>query len=461
MTNIRVSQSSLLLWSHRLLDATIPPAIFIYIADAAPMGSPDRILTIGLLGGLTTTFIAQLNGTYSVWRGRSLFASFLKLISSWLITWLIIFSFSQLLEKKVPLAQSAWLYWLFVTPFILILYRILIRSSLSLLRKRGIGQRNVLILGSGKAGEHLAITFDRNPWMGFNVLGFVDDDPLKKDTYCANHRIFGPIHSTLDIAKKLEVDEVFICLPKSAQTKIESILDILSSSPLVVKYIPDLFTFDLMHASIEVYHGIPVVGVYDSPLTTRTNQLIKRLEDIILSIGILTLTSPIIFILACGVKLSSPGPILYRQTRVTKGNKPFEMLKFRSMPVDIEKNGATWGSGGKKATTNFGKFIRKTSLDELPQFINVLKGEMSIVGPRPERDLFVEKFKKNIPRYMQKHMIKAGITGLAQVSGLRGDTSIEMRLEYDLRYIASWSLSMDIKIILKTILKVLKDPSAT
>ena len=165
-------------------------------------------------------------------------------------------------------------------------------------------------------------------------------------------------------------------------------------------------------------------------------------------------------LLAAGVKLSSPGPIFYRQTRITEGNKPFQMLKFRSMPVDADKGGAVWGNADKKTNTKFGQFIRKTSLDELPQFINVLKGEMSIVGPRPERDVFVEKFKHEIPRYMQKHMVKAGITGLAQVSGLRGDTCLKTRVEYDLRYISAWSLGMDIKIILQTIGKVFKDSTA-
>ena len=238
------------------------------------------------------------------------------------------------------------------------------------------------------------------------------------------------------------------------------VLDKLASTPIVAKYVPDIFSFKLLHSKMEMYAGLPVVSVFDTPLSSRTNKLIKRLEDITLSSIILVMISPIMLALAVGVKLSSPGPVFYRQTRITESNRPFEMMKFRSMSVNTDAGGAVWGNADKKTNTRFGQFIRKTSLDELPQFINVLRGEMSIVGPRPERDVFVEKFRDEIPRYMQKHMVKAGITGLAQVSGLRGDTCLKTRVEYDLRYIAEWSVSLDTKIIMKTIGKVFQDSTA-
>jgi len=288
----------------------------------------------------------------------------------------------------------------------------------------------------------------------------LDDDIQKKGTTVACRTIFDDTNQTLRYADLYNVSEIFICMPKSAERRIKEIFDMLSDSSLIVKYVPDVFNFNLMHSNIEVYQGIPVIGVYDTPLSSRTNRLLKRMVDIVLSSLILLMISPIMLLLAAGVKLSSPGPILYRQIRITEGSKSFQMLKFRSMPVDADKGGAIWGNADKKTNTKFGRFIRKTSLDELPQFFNVLKGDMSIVGPRPERDVFVEKFKHEIPRYMQKHMVKAGITGLAQVSGLRGDTCIKTRVEYDLRYISAWSLSMDIKIMLQTIGKVLKDSTA-
>jgi len=222
---------------------------------------------------------------------------------------------------------------------------------------------------------------------------------------------------------------------------------------VIVKFVPDLFSFDLMHAKWTDFKGFPVISVYDTPLNSGTSKFLKRSEDLIISSIILTLISPIMLVLAIGVKLSSPGPIFYRQTRVGWNGVNFEMLKFRSMPVDVEKDGVKWGSATSKTNTKFGHFIRATSLDELPQFINVLKGDMSIIGPRPERDVFVEQFRKEIPRYMQKHMVKAGISGWAQIHGWRGDTCLEKRVEYDIHYINNWSLWLDIKIIILTVFK--------
>ncbi|NCP38810.1 MAG: exopolysaccharide biosynthesis polyprenyl glycosylphosphotransferase, partial [Shewanella vesiculosa] len=197
----------------------------------------------------------------------------------------------------------------------------------------------------------------------------------------------------------------------------------------------------------------PVISVYDTPLNSSTARMLKRFEDVTLSTLILTLISPIMIALAIGVKLTSPGPVFYRQVRVGWNGKNFNMLKFRSMPVNIEKDGVQWGSAKTKTNTKFGQFIRATSLDELPQFLNVLLGDMSIVGPRPERDIFVEQFRKQIPRYMQKHMVKAGITGWAQINGWRGDTDLSKRVEFDLHYINNWSLWLDIKIVVLTIFK--------
>jgi putative colanic acid biosynthesis UDP-glucose lipid carrier transferase len=460
MRNIHSSQESLLLWIHRLLDLTIPVIVIIQLASIKSLKANDHYIIAGLLAGLAITTFAQMNGTYSDWRGRSIFASFRKVILSWILSWLLVVSLAFVMKISESFSREVWLLWLGITPMILTGYRIMIRKLLSLFRKQGIGQRNVLILGGGDLGIQLASIFDNNAWMGFKVVGFLDDDAQKKGKTIGQHTIFDDINKTLRYADQYNISEVFICLPKKAEYRTKEIFDMLADSSLIVKYVPDLFSFNLMHSNIEIYQGIPVIGVYNTPLSSRTNRLIKRLEDISLSVMILLLISPIMLLIAAGVKLSSPGPIFYRQTRITEGNKPFQMFKFRSMPVDADKGGAVWGNANKKTKSKFGKFIRKTSLDELPQFINVLKGEMSIVGPRPERDVFVEEFKNKIPRYMQKHMVKAGITGLAQISGLRGDTCLNTRIEYDLRYISAWSLSLDIKIIFKTIGKAFKDPVA-
>jgi len=460
LSQIKSKQDSLFLWLHRLLDLTIPVIVMIELSILKHSVTHDRYIIAGLISGLAITTIAQMNGTYTEWRGRSIFASFRKIVSSWILSWLLVVSLAFVIKISDSFSREVWILWLFITPSLLMTYRIIIRSTLSKLRKQGIGQRNVLIIGAGHVGAQLAKNFIAHPWMGFNVIGFLDDDIAKHNTQQENKPVVGPISDALYYATKFKVSEVYICLPKSAEDLVKDIFNTLTDSTLIVKYVPDFFSFNLMHSEIEVYQGIPVISVYDTPLSSYTNRIIKRIEDIFLSVIILLIISPIMLLIAIGVKLTSPGPIFYKQTRITESNRPFKMLKFRSMPINTDKYQVVWGNSDKKINTNFGKFIRKTSLDELPQFINVLKGDMSIVGPRPERDVFVKEFKNKIPRYMQKHMIKAGITGLAQVNGFRGDTCLKSRIEYDLQYISTWSISLDIKIILLTIVRIFRDSSA-
>ena len=461
MQHIRSSTNSLFLWLHRLIDAATPTAVIILLALQSYPKVHDRYIVAGLLAGLFLTFIAQVNGTYTDWRGRSLLSSLRKITTAWLLSWLGLIAIAFVMKISEDFSRELWLLWLVITPATLTTYRIALRLMLGQLRRRGIGNKNVLIVGAGVIGKRLANTLTDNPWMGYTVIGFLDaNEQLVGTTPVNNIKVLSTVDACEQHCDGLQIAEVFICLPKRAEEQVRMILDKLALTPIVAKYVPDIFSFNLLHSKMEMYAGLPVVSVFDTPLSSRTNKLIKRLEDITLSSIILVMISPIMLALAVGVKLSSPGPVFYRQTRITDSNRPFEMMKFRSMPVNTDAGGAVWGNADKKTNTRFGQFIRKTSLDELPQFINVLRGDMSIVGPRPERDVFVEKFRDEIPRYMQKHMVKAGITGLAQVSGLRGDTCLKTRVEYDLRYIAEWSVSLDIKIILKTIGKVFQDSTA-
>jgi putative colanic acid biosynthesis UDP-glucose lipid carrier transferase len=248
------------------------------------------------------------------------------------------------------------------------------------------------------------------------------------------------------------LDEIWVMLPLGDTQAIERTLHALRHSAASIRLVPDLLTLRLINHGVTEVMGVPMYDVFASPMTG-TNRLLKWLEDKVLSLLILTLISPVMVVVALGVKLNSSGPVFYRQERVGLNNRPFNMLKFRSMPVDVEKDGVHWGGAAEKATTRFGQFIRKTSLDELPQFFNVLLGDMSIVGPRPERPMFVEQFKEEIPDYMKKHLVKAGITGWAQVHGWRGDTDLKTRIEFDLFYIENWSVWLDLKIIFLTVFK--------
>jgi putative colanic acid biosynthesis UDP-glucose lipid carrier transferase len=215
-----------------------------------------------------------------------------------------------------------------------------------------------------------------------------------------------------------------------------------------------------LRQSTQEIAGLPVISLAESPLEG-VNQVTKTIEDVVLALVILAVASPAMLLIALGVKLSSPGPVLYRQQRVTWNGKRFQMLKFRTMPVGVEQETqAVWAKPGEPRATPFGAFLRRFSLDELPQFLNVLRGEMSIVGPRPERPEFVQRFRREIPGYMQKHLVKAGITGWAQVNDLRGDTDLRERIRYDLYYIENWSPWFDLRIILLTVLHVFRTRNA-
>jgi putative colanic acid biosynthesis UDP-glucose lipid carrier transferase len=232
---------------------------------------------------------------------------------------------------------------------------------------------------------------------------------------------------------------------------IEELCQQLHSTVVEIKLVPDIASLRLLNYSTTYLDGMPIINLSISPMSL-SNKMIKWLEDKVLASFILMAISPLLIVIAIGIKLTSKGPVFYRQERIGVNGKKFNMLKFRSMPVNDNKD-IIWGNADAKQKTKIGQFLRTTSLDELPQFINVLKGDMSIVGPRPERTVFVEQFKHEIDSYMQKHLVQAGITGWAQVNGWRGDSSLKNRLEYDLFYIENWSLLFDLKIIMMTVYK--------
>jgi len=453
MLNVIKPHQSGFVWFHRLIDAFLPLGLLLGLTQIQNIPWHDRYLIMGLLGGFIFVIASQMVGVYHSWRGRSLFASAKLIFNAWLIVWAILIIIAFWYKDSENFSRLAVTLWAIITPIFLIGYRIILRIILAKYRMQGKNTKSIAIIGAGKVGQHIADTIQKNPWLGYRVCAFYDDNTELHGTKINGISVKGSTHQIAQEVNQNKYNEIYICLPLRAEHKIKQILNELTDTTSVVKFVPDLFTFDLMYAKSSELNGIPVFSVYDTPLSSTSNQILKRLEDITLSTIILILISPIMLILAIGVKISSPGPIFYRQTRVGWNGQNFEMLKFRSMPVDIEKDGVQWGSAKNKTNTKFGQFIRATSLDELPQFINVLKGDMSIVGPRPERDIFVEKFRKEIPRYMQKHMVKAGITGWAQINGWRGDTSLVKRVEYDLHYINNWSLWLDIKIIFLTIFK--------
>jgi len=334
------------------------------------------------------------------------------------------------------------------------------REILRFFRKRGYNQRFALIVGAGELGQELAAKLQRHRELGVRVIGFLSRRAEKVGREIRGIRVLGVYDQLAEMLSSHPVDQVFLALPHGASGDAEKILQLLQNHTADVRIVPDLLQFMTIGGQAELFEGLPIITLQATPLYG-WNRVAKRAMDVLFSFLILLVLSPVILTLAALVKLTSAGPVLYRQKRTGYDGGVFEMLKFRTMQVNAEEQtGAVWAKPGDPRRTPLGSFLRRTSLDELPQFWNVLKGDMSIVGPRPERPEFVAKFRETIPRYMLRHKIKAGITGWAQINGWRGDTALDQRIRCDLEYIENWSLWLDLKIMWFTVWKGLINRNA-
>jgi Undecaprenyl-phosphate glucose phosphotransferase len=334
------------------------------------------------------------------------------------------------------------------------IYRYIVKGSLKRLREKGFNKQFVLILGAGTLGRRFYENLNRYPELGYEVVGFLDDYTEKHERKHVHYKpIIGTIDELEDLLQKVLIDEVIIALPLEAHLKFGHIVSVCEKSGVRTLIIPDYFDILPSKPHFDNFAGMPLINVRDIPLDEMSNRTLKRSFDLLFSLCALLITSPLLILIAIGIKITSSGPIIFKQERVGLGRRKFMMYKFRTMKVLSEdSSNSKWTTENDPRRTKFGTFLRKTSLDELPQFFNVLFGHMSVVGPRPERPYFVEQFKEEIPKYMVKHHIRPGITGWAQSNGLRGDTSIEDRIKHDIFYIENWSFLFDIKIIWKTIL---------
>jgi putative colanic acid biosynthesis UDP-glucose lipid carrier transferase len=417
--------------------------------DSMPIAYTYVLALAVLLSIAIFTFLSL----YRTWRGGSLFEE-IKLISlGWIITAFLLASFA-LMTKTGAVYSRLWVGVWFVSCWsALVSFRVLLRLILRWVRSKGYNHRQIVVVGAGDLGKEVAERINTASWTGLEIVGFFSKDYGNNRKTSDTLPILGNLESLPDFVERNPVDQIWIAMQLKEEETVKAVLHSLRYCAIDICYIPDIFGFQLLNHSFTEIAGLPVVNLSASPMEG-VNLWLKTIEDQVLAFLILLFVSPLMLLIALGIKLTSPGPVFYRQERVSWNGEPFVMYKFRSMRVDIEsESGPVWATKGESRATWFGLLLRRSSFDELPQFINVLKGEMSIVGPRPERPVFVEQFKGQVPDYMKKHLVKAGITGWAQINGWRGDTDLEKRVEHDIYYIEHWSLWFDLKIIVITLLR--------
>ncbi len=414
-----------------------------------------------LVSVLCFGFFAEFNLLYNLPRGINLFTEIRRTGGTWAAVFLVFLGI--ILFKPHFIASEydqVFRLWLCLVPLLLISWHFVLRSFINYIRKAGGNSRKVAIIGSTSLAYELESIFKKEVWMGFSFEGFYDDrvSSIKErgSPRIADQELAGNIKTLIQEVHEQKIDIIYITLPLKAEERIKEILKDLSDTTAVVYFVPDLFVFDLLRAKMENLNGIPVISIHDTPFYG-IDSFSKRMFDIILSTLILILICiPMLFI-AIGIKITSPGPILFKQRRYGFNGEEITVWKFRSMTVTEDGKNIKQATKNDARITKFGAFLRRTSLDELPQFFNVLQGRMSIIGPRPHAVAHNELYRGQIKGYMLRHKVKPGITGLAQISGYRGETDtlekMDGRVRYDLEYIRSWSLMLDCKIFLKTIIK--------
>ena len=408
-----------------------------------------------LLMALLTLVVFQMIGGitdfYRSWRGVKITTELMLLLQNWTLS--LVFSAGLLaFNNDFNNSFALWFAWYLLSTLGLVACRSCIRFGAGWLRHRGYNTRRVAIAGPLPVGMQLAESFRNEPWLGFDVAGiYHDPQPEGVPPLWA-----GNLDQLVDDAKSGKIHNIYIAMAMSDEARIKNLVRQLSDTTCSVMLIPDVFTFNILHSRTDEVNGVPVVPLFDTPLNG-INRLLKRAEDIVLASLILLLISPVLCCIALAVKLTSKGPVIFRQTRYGMDGKPIMVWKFRSMKVMENAAVVTQATQNDPRVTPVGNFLRRTSLDELPQFINVLTGSMSIVGPRPHAVAHNEQYRELIEGYMLRHKVKPGITGWAQINGWRGETDtlekMEKRVEFDLEYIREWSVWFDIKIVFLTVFK--------
>jgi len=445
--------SSILLWFMRFLDCiillTTCLAAYLIVFGATPL--PAHYQVAVLFSILLFIMVFHAYSLYRAWRGVDYTQELTAIIIAWTTVFAVLVFLSVITKTSAQFSRAWLVLWYVFGGAILLITRYVLRRALQQLRSHGYNMRHIVIIASGEVGQHVFRSLRDAPETGFNIKAYFSDDVVDDSILGGAHH--GSLSEANGFIEQNHIDQIWLAMPLSDAERIHGIMDDLKDVTIDIRLVPDIFGFRLINHSVNTIAGMPVLNLSVTPMDG-VNRWIKAIEDKFISIIILLLISPALLLIAVTIRLSSSGPALYKQERVSWNGCTFTMYKFRTMPVDTEhETGAVWAQKDENRATKVGHFLRRTSLDELPQFWNVLRGDMSVVGPRPERPEFVAKFRNEVPSYMQKHMVKGGITGWAQVHGWRGNTDLGKRIEHDLYYIDNWSLWLDLRIIFSTILK--------
>lgn len=407
---------------------------------------------------LLSIVLFNMAGLYRSWRGRTVIRQLVFVVFAWLAVLLILVLLGFLAKLSDVFSRQCFAYWAFSGMLLLIGFRMLAIGCLRLLQRCGFGQRRIVVIGSGPHAKHILKTLFSALWTGLQVnavFSLTMQSPRK--TVGQQHFTIAKLpESLLDYVQEHNIQEIWLAVSLKEQSQIVDILNELRHTTVVIRLLPDLLDLELLNHSISVIAGLQTINLRESPMLG-ANRVIKRIEDIVLGLFGLMLASPVMLIVAVCIKCSSKGPILFAQLRYGIDGRSIKVYKFRSMYVHAEQGKVTQASKGDTRITPVGRFLRKSSLDELPQFWNVLQGRMSLVGPRPHAVEHNEYYKDLVSKYMLRHAVKPGITGWAQVNGYRGETEtldkMAKRVEYDLTYIESWSLWLDLKILFLTVFR--------
>lgn len=422
--------------------------------DVWPYGqrSPmDQAIQVGALLSCAWPVVGWASGLYRSHRTRSVFSEIFDAARVALVTFLVGITLTYFI-LDVRFSRGVLLVWTVSTVLLIAGARIGSRLGLRWLRSRGFNLRHVVIVGVGDLAERVLKTVIGQSSLGLRAVAVLapDEDADRVGDRVRGVPVAGTVSQLESVIRDQSVDQVIVALPVERLAALKKIMPTLSKETVDVRVVPDFYQFMTLCGGVEEFAGLPIINLQATPLEGWSSVL-KRAFDVILAALGLVLVSPLMAALAFVVWWSSPGPIFYRQERVGLDGSVFTMFKFRTMRVDAEAQGARMTTPGDDRRTEVGGWLRRLSLDELPQLWNVLLGDMSLVGPRPERPCFIEEFKKDIPRYALRHKIKAGMTGWAQINGMRGNTSIAKRIELDLYYIENWSFLLDLKILIRTV----------